>query len=128
MPEGLSLRFALYPYHMARLTGPVHRFRVLTVREHYNTFAEIFFRPLAWVLAPKDRGSIPSAGVSTIDRQRWATADDWMQFGPDVTSTDLRNLCRFVPMVNHPLAQNRDDWIELYSDEITSFLEGIAPS
>ncbi|WP_435090675.1 hypothetical protein [Micromonospora aurantiaca (nom. illeg.)] len=127
MPDGATLRFAIYEDPAARLTGPVHSLRVLKRREHYSTFAEIFFRPLAWVLTPSGRGDVPPGGVSILDRQRWATADDWLQYGPDVTSVDLRNLCRYVPFVQHPLAGSREDWIEMYSDEITPILEGRIP-
>jgi hypothetical protein len=128
MPDGLSLRFALYRRNVARLTGPVHSFRVLNRREHYSTFAEIFFRPLAWVAAPAERYGVPDAGVSIMDRQRWPSANEWLHYGSDVTSTDLRNLCRFVPQVGHPLAESRQDWIELYNNEITPFVEGIVPN
>ncbi|MHA4950698.1 hypothetical protein ACX27O_25560 [Micromonospora sp. SD19] len=124
MPDGATLRLAIYDAPAARLTGPVHSFRVLSRPEHYNTFAEVYFRPLAWVLAPSDRGWVPLGSISVLDRQMWATADEWIQYGPDVTSVDLRNLCRYMPPVRHPLDGHREEWIELYSDQITSFLEG----
>ncbi|MET8197971.1 hypothetical protein [Micromonospora taraxaci] len=127
MPDGATLRLAIYDDPAARLTGPVHSFRVLRRRAHYNTFTEVYFRPLAWVLAPNDRG-VPIDSESILDRQMWATADEWLQYGPDVTSVDLRNLCRYIPHVRHPLAGHRAEWIEMYSDEITSFLEGRVPT
>lgn len=52
MPEGLELRLALYPYSTARLTGPVHSQRVLGRREHYNTFAEVYFPRLPGFSCP----------------------------------------------------------------------------
>lgn len=124
MPDGVSLRFAIYMDRTARLTGPVHAHRVMGLREYYETFAEIFFRPLAWVLAPQDRTTVGQGEMSVLDRQGWATADDWLQYGDDVTSADLRLLCRRVPVVHHPVAERRSDWVEMHSSEITPLLEG----
>ncbi|MFJ2638119.1 hypothetical protein [Streptomyces sp. NPDC087511] len=127
MPEGLELRLALYPYSTARLTGPVHSQRVLGRREHYNTFAEVYFPPLAWVLMSR-RLDGPISGVESIlDRQGWPVADEWLRYSADVTSVDLRNLCRRIPVVRHPLV-DPSEWVEMFSDEVTPFLEGLVPS
>ncbi|MFG3404407.1 hypothetical protein [Streptomyces sp. NPDC048142] len=127
MPEGLELRLALYPHSTARLTGPVYSQRVLGRREHYNTFAEVYFSPLAWVLTSR-RLDGPVSGVESIlDRQGWPVADEWLRYSADVTSVDLRNLCRRIPVVGHPLA-DPSEWVEMYSDEVTPFLEGLVPS
>jgi hypothetical protein len=126
MPDSLALRFALYPSSAARLSGPIYSNRVLSRREHYNTFAEIFFQPLAWVLTPQDRAPLPGGTESILDRHGWAEANDWLRYGDDVTSVDLRNLCRCVPLVNHPLS-DPSEWIEMFSDEITPMLEGVVP-
>ncbi|MFD3663327.1 hypothetical protein ACFWVF_22495 [Streptomyces sp. NPDC058659] len=126
MPETLALRMAIYPHRTARLTGPVYSQRVLGKREHYNTFAEVYFPPLAWVLTAQERDA-PFSGVeSVLDRQGWAVANEWIRFGEDVTSVDLRNLCRHIPVVRHPLA-DPSQWMEMYSDEVTAFLEGLVP-
>lgn len=126
MPEGISLRFALYPFRAARLTGPFYSQRVLVRRQHYNTFAEVFFAPLAWVLTPGKRSTELETSESVLDYQGWACADEWLHYGDDVTSVDLRNLCRRVPIVGHPMGA-RDQWFEMFSDDITPFLEGYIP-
>jgi hypothetical protein len=67
-------------------------------------------------------------GESVLDRQGWASADEWLQYGPDVVNVDLRNLVRRLPVVAHPLSGRRDDWIQLMSDKITPILEGVIPA
>jgi hypothetical protein len=62
-----------------------------------------------------------------FDDERWAYADEWPLYR-DETATDLRNLIKTFPLVRHPFADDREDWVELYSDEITSFVEGAVPS
>jgi hypothetical protein len=126
MPPGATLRFALYSQRSARVAGPISAHRVLTRREDFDTFGEVFFRPLAWVLAPTRPA--PTSGLSVLDAQGWACADEWLQYGPDVVSTDLRNLTRRLPVVTHPLAGRREEWIEMFSDEITPVLEGLIPA
>lgn len=127
MPDGFSLRFALYPLRTARLTGPVYSQRILKQRQHYNTFAEVFFAPLAWVLTPGKRSTALETTENVLDAQGWACADEWLHYGDDVTSVDLRNLCRKVPIVGHPMGR-RDEWFEMFSDDVTPFLEGYIPS
>lgn len=127
MPYGATLRFALLPDRRARIAGPMSAHRVLTLREDFDTFGEVFFRPLAWVLAPTGVSSRAS-GRSVLDRQGWACADDWLQYGPDVTGLDLRDLVRRVPVVQHPLSRAREEWVELMSDKITPVLEGMIPA
>jgi hypothetical protein len=125
MPQGATLRFALLPERRARIAGPMSAHRVLTLREDFETFAEVFFCPLAWVLAPTGESAL--GGQSVLERQEWATADKWLQYGPDVMAVDLRNLVRRVPLVSHPLSRRREEWIELSSDEIAPVLEGYVP-
>lgn len=127
MPQGATLRYALYADRTARLAGPIGAHRVLTVREDFDTFAEVFFRPLAWVLAPT-QGTNEVIGSSILDRQGWPRADEWPLYGPDVERTDLRNLARSIPIVRHPMAGRRDEWIEMMADEITPVLEGEIPA
>lgn len=128
IPEGLTLRFAILPERRVRIAGPMSAHRVLTVREDFDTFGEIFFRPLAWVLAPTSSVESRFGNVSRLDREGWASADEWLQYGSDVVNVDLRNLVRRVPVVQHPYSIGRDEWIELFSDEITPVLEGEIPA
>ncbi|SCE34808.1 hypothetical protein GA0115237_1119122 [Streptomyces sp. ScaeMP-6W] len=126
MPDGFSLRFALYPLRAARLTGPVYSQRILSRRQHYHTLAEVFFSPLAWVLTPGRKSTSLETTENVLDVQGWGCADEWLHYGDDVTSIDLRNLCRKLPVVNHPTGR-RDEWFEMFSDEVTPFLEGYIP-
>lgn len=128
MPQGATLRFALFAERRARIAGPMGAHRVLTVREDFDTFAEVFFRPLAWVLAPTITGGSRIDGASVLDRQGWACADEWLQYGPDVVNVDLRDLTRRVPVVRHPLSTGRHEWVEMFSDDITPVLEGLIPA
>jgi hypothetical protein len=128
LPDGVSLRYALYPAPFTRLAGPMSAHRVLSTREDFDTFAEVFFSPLAWVLAPTRFGDSGYLATSTLDRHRWAFADEWPLYGPDVTNVDLRNLARSIPTVRHPMADSPLEWIELYADEITVVLEGAIPA
>jgi hypothetical protein len=129
MPDGATLRMALYPSRHTRLASMFNGYRVLVRRQYYDVFSEVYFRPLAWALTPSDRGYDEHMGDSILDHFRWATVDDWLCYGDDVTSTDLRDLCRGgVPRVVHPLlGQRQDDWVQIFSDEVTAFLEGEIP-
>jgi len=129
LPDGASLRMALYPLRWTRLASMFNNYRVLGRRMYYNVFSEVYFRPLAWALIPSDRGYDEHMGESAFDDLGWATVDDWLQYGDDVTAADLRGLCRHaVPHVRHPLSgPEQDNWIQLFSDEITAIVEGEIP-
>ncbi|MFK0127136.1 hypothetical protein ACIQSP_27980 [Streptomyces nigra] len=130
LPEGASLRMALYHLRWTRLASMSNNYRVLGRRLYYNVFSEVYFRPLAWALIPSDRGYDEHMGESVFDNLGWATVDDWLQYGDDVTGVDLRDLCRRgVPHVRHPLSgHEQDSWVQLFSDKITAIIEGEIPS
>ncbi|MEU9247927.1 hypothetical protein [Streptomyces sp. NPDC048385] len=91
MPDGATLRMALYPSRSTRLASMSYGMRVLTRRQHYNVFSEIYFRPLAWTLSPSDdRLDDSELGESAI--KMWPVVDQWLQYGDDVTALDLRDL------------------------------------
>jgi hypothetical protein len=127
MPDGATLRVALYSSTQTRLASMYSGMRVLRERQYYLTFSEVYFRPLAWVLTPSDRGGTESLGSSPLDT--WAIADEWLQYGDDVTSIDLRDLCRrCVPTVHcHPFHQGPDEWIETFDSDAMAVLEGRIP-
>ncbi|GAA2733577.1 hypothetical protein GCM10010360_22750 [Streptomyces nogalater] len=126
MPDGATLRLALYPFRGTRLASMFNAVRVLKSRRHYDIFSEVYFRPLAWTLTSSGRGYVESMGESVFDNPRWATVDDWIQYGDDVTMVDLRDLCRQgIPRVHHPLlGDDQDDWIQFFSDQVTAIFEG----
>lgn len=118
LPDGLRLYAALYLKPLARVAGPIHAFRVLGDREAYMSFGEIFFSPLAWVLAPDE----PDL---TFQRHGWPDVSDWSTKPSALRDADLRSLTRTFPPVGHPLHES-DDWAHLFSNEITPIVEGIA--
>lgn len=114
LPVGMRLRLALYLGRTARVAGPIHAHRVLGPSSAFESFAEIFFPPLAWVLE-SDAGQ--ESALSD-----WADVSEWSLYGQDV-SLDLRLLVDSLPNVEHPLADH-DSWIQLFSDQITPVVEG----
>jgi hypothetical protein len=130
MPDGAALRLALYPFRGARLASMFNAYRVLKRRQHYDVFSEVYFRPVAWALTPSGRGYDEAMGESVFDNPRWATVNDWLQYGDDVTAVDLRDLCRQgVPRVRHPLlGGDQDEWVQFFSDQVTAIFEGEVPA
>ncbi|MER6405946.1 hypothetical protein ABT269_20910 [Streptomyces viridosporus] len=130
MPDGATLRMALYPFRRTRLASMFNGYRMLKRRQHYDVFSEVYFRPLAWALTPSGRGYDEDMGESVFDNPRWAIVDDWLQYGDDVTAADLRDLCRQgVPRVRHPLlGGDQDEWVQFFSDHVTAIFEGEIPA
>ncbi|MFF3934230.1 hypothetical protein [Streptomyces hirsutus] len=128
MPDGAVLRMALYSGRRTRLASMFNGVRVMTRRQHYDIFSEAYFRPLAWALTPSDRWHDESMGISVFDEHGWATVNEWLQYGDDVTAVDLRDLCRNgVPWVRHPMLGS-NEWVEFLSDQVTAILEGEIPA
>ncbi|MBZ6295951.1 hypothetical protein ACWCQJ_20970 [Streptomyces olivaceus] len=128
MPDGATLRMALYPSRSTRLASMAYGLRILTRRQHYHIFSEIYFRPLAWALSPnEDRLDADGLGESAVSS--WPVVDQWLKYGDDVTALDLRYLChRRIPIVDHPLREGRDEWVETFQNDTAAFLEGNIPS
>lgn len=127
MPDGAVLRMALYSSPRTRLASMYSGLRVIGQRQYYLMFSEVYFRPLAWVLTPNDSRGKEELGSSPLDM--WAVADEWLQYGDDATSIDLRDLCRRgVPTVHrHPLYQGADEWVEAFDSSTMAVLEGQIP-
>ena len=43
-------------------------------------------------------------------------ASDWVHYGPDRTSVDLRHLRRTFPALAHPMHTKQEDWAEMLAD------------
>ncbi|MCX4451742.1 hypothetical protein [Streptomyces sp. NBC_01789] len=128
MPDGATLRMALYPSHNTRLASMAYGMRVRTRRQHYNIFSEIYFRPMAWTLSPDD-SRFADAGLGESVLSSWPVVDQWLQYGDDVTSLDLRDLCRRgIPTIGHPLRGRPDEWVETFQNDTAAFLEGEIPA
>lgn len=127
MPDGATLRMALYPSRSTRLASMAYGLRILTRRQHYHVFSEIYFRPLAWALSPnEDRLDVAELGESAVSS--WPVVNQWLQYGDDVTALDLRDLCRRgIPTVGHPLREGHDEWVETFQNDTAAFLEGNIP-
>ncbi|QBR04671.1 hypothetical protein D7Y56_01260 (plasmid) [Streptomyces sp. S501] len=127
MPEGATLRMALYRSDGARLASMAYAMRVRTCRQYYSIFSEIYFRPMAWTLSPNDN-RLDDAGLGESVLSSWPVVDQWLQYGDDVTSLDLRDLFRRgIPTVGHPLREGRDEWVEAFQNDTAAFLEGKIP-
>lgn len=124
LPEGLRLRVALTGDRYCRLASAYHMHRVLGERQDYEAFAEIYFRPLAWVLT----GGRGTLGDSVFDSEGWGDATDWVRYSRESWRADLRDLVRRLPTVLHPTRRvDRDEWLGLGGP--TSYvLEGFQPS
>jgi hypothetical protein len=127
-PDKLRLALAFTSSGTARLAGPIGAYRILTRSEAFQTHGEIWFRPLVWVLAPPALDE-EEFGTSILDSQGWADASDWHRYRSDRTQVDLRNIVRRVPLLpQHPLnGRSHNEWMQMYSDEITPILEGQIP-
>ena len=118
LPHELSLRVARAVGPRARLAGAVLYERVLNRRTGYFALAEAFYPPLAWVLVYRRE-------CRHLDEQGWADASDWGQYSRHRTSVDLRNIVRDLPLVRHPLHSDPDNWAQMFSNRITSIVEGV---
>ncbi|MFJ6604911.1 hypothetical protein [Streptomyces lydicus] len=128
MSDGATLRMAMYPSRSTRLASMAYGMRVLTHRQHYNIFSEIYFRPLAWTLSPSD-DRLDGAGLGESVLRSWPVVDEWLRYGDDVAALDLRDLCRRgIPTVGHPLREGRGEWIETFQNDTAAFLEGKIPA
>ncbi|MET8220773.1 hypothetical protein [Streptomyces hirsutus] len=128
MPDGATLRMALYPSRSTRLASMSYGMRVIAHRQHYNVFSEIYFRPLAWTLSPND-DRLDGAGLGESVLSAWPVVDQWLQYGDDVTALDLRDVCRRgIPTVGHPLREGRGEWMEAFQNDTAAFLEGKIPA
>ncbi|WP_098897496.1 hypothetical protein [Streptomyces sp. st77] len=128
MPDGATLRMALYPSRSTRLASMAYGMRVLTRRQHYNVFSEIWFRPLAWTLSPND-DRLDSAELGESAISSWPVVDQWLQYGDDVTALDLRDLCpRRIPTIDHPMREGPGEWVEMFQNDTAAFIEGHIPA
>lgn len=93
LPDGASLRMALYPLRWARLASMFNNYRVLGRSLYYNVFSEVYFRPLAWALIPSDRGHTAEL-VDALHRESPEFAGLWRErpvLGPYCASKRFRH-------------------------------------
>jgi hypothetical protein len=119
LPDGLRLRLALLKGARTRIGGPVGYMRVLTRRETYMPFADVWYPPLAWCLISSRVGD-PSLG-SDITAE-WGDASAWVRYAPE-TIVDLRELVGALNNAPPPMF-GTDDWVVLTGAGMVS-LEGL---
>ena len=118
-PDQLTLRAGrVHPYRRrtAVLSSGIFSMRVLTERVTHFSFGDIVFDPLVWSLVPPVGGP-ERAQLGPAITEQLTDASDWIHFGPDRTSVDLRSLTRTFPALMHPAFTDRDDWVELHGSE-----------
>jgi hypothetical protein len=121
LPPELALRMALVRGRSARVSGAIYGNVISTLNARplfgYNTYAQIYFPPLAWQLVWRD-------GMSLLDREGWADVTDWGLVSPSEDRT-LSEICPPLPVTafpgHHPSYSNR--WMELSSKEICDVAE-----
>ncbi len=121
LPGGMRLRVALTSDRRARIASAYHLHRVLGSRQDYEAFAEIYFRPLVWLLTAG-----PSTfGSSLPDQEGWGDATDWIAYTREAHRADLRDVLKRLPTTVHPSHRpgSANQWIEL-SGPTSYVLEG----
>jgi hypothetical protein len=120
-PGQLILRVGL-THPLARNNGllfsGIWSMRVLTERVVHFSFADIVFPPLVWSLLPSNSDS-ERDGLGPQVTRALADASDWVNYGRDRTTVDLRSLTRTLPALLHPVFANRDEWVELLTQDGT---------
>jgi hypothetical protein len=122
LPEGMRLRVARTGDDHTRISSAYHLHRVLTQRQDYEAFAEIYFRPLVWLLT----GGPSAFGPSLPDQEGWGDATDWIMYSRDCWRSDLRDVLKALPTTVHPSRRGRssEEWIE-FESEVSYLLEGV---
>jgi hypothetical protein len=92
--------------------------RVLARRQVHNSFADIVFWPLTWSLMPAMDSTL-RANLGPQLTEELADASEWVNYGPDRTSVDLRSLVKRLPALAHPMFSGRDEWVELMGESGT---------
>lgn len=98
------------------VSSGVWAMKVLSDRVVHHSFGDIVFPPLTWTLVPSDvRGERDGLGPQIT--KNLGDASDWINYGPDRVSVDLRLICKRFPAIALPLLIQRDDWVELLPQE-----------
>ena len=100
------------------ISSGVWAMRVLQERVVHWTFGDIVWPPLMWSLVPNDNHS-ERDGLGPQITNPLPDVSEWVKYGPDRTSVDLRNLARTLPAMPHPMLLRTDDWVELMTNDGT---------
>lgn len=98
------------------ISSGVWAMRVMHERVVHFTFGDIVFPPLMWSLAPNHTDS-EQDGLGPQISKPMADAREWVKYGPDRTSVDLRTIIRTLPAIAHPMLVRTDDWVEMMTND-----------
>lgn len=118
-PDKLALKLALsHPMFpdSGVISSGVWAMRVLHERVVHWTFGDIVWPPLMWSLVPNDDDS-ERDGLGPQITKPLADVSEWVKYGPDRTSVDLRGLIRNLPAMAHPMLNRTNDWAELMTKD-----------
>lgn len=107
-PDKLALKISrthpAFPDHGVISSG-VWAMRVLRERVVHWTFGDIVWPPLMWSLVPNDNDA-ERDGLGPQITKPLPDVSEWVQYGPDRTSVDLRSLIATLPTI--PTRCSRD--------------------
>ena len=113
-PEKLALKVARthpgFPDDGVISSG-VWSMRVLTERVVHWSFGDIVWPPLMWCLVTTDHDS-EASGLGPQITKPLEDVSNWLRFGPDRTSVDLRNVLSTLHTMPHPMLSRSNDWVE----------------
>jgi hypothetical protein len=118
-PDKLALKVGrTHPAHADSgvISSGVWSIRVLRERVVHATFGDVVWPPLTWCLVPTIEDS-ELDGLGPPITKTLADASDWINYGPDRTAVDLRNLTPALPAIAHPMLARTDDWVEFMSTD-----------
>lgn len=111
-PDQLALKISrTHPGFRDRgvISSGVWAMRVLNERVVHWTFGDIVWPPLTWSLVPNDNDS-ERDGLGPQITKSLPDVSEWVKYGPDRTTVDLRNLLRVLPAIAHPMLMRTNNW------------------
>ena len=118
-PDKLAMKVArTHPLSGDRgvISSGVWAMRVLHERVVHWTFGDIVWPPLMWSLVPKGDDH-ERDGLGPQITKQLADVSEWVKYGPDRTSVDLRSLIRTLPTMPHPMLLRSNDWVEFMTND-----------
>jgi hypothetical protein len=98
------------------ISSGVWAMRVLRERVVHWTFGDIVWPPLMWSLVPTDNDP-ERDGLGPPITKPLPDVSEWVRYGPDRTSVDLRSLIRSLPEMPHPMLVGTEDWVEFMTND-----------
>lgn len=120
-PDKLALKLAqTHPRFPDQgvISSGVWAMRVMTERVVHWSFGDIVWPPLTWSLVPTHKDS-ERDGLGPQITKPLPNVSEWVRYGPDRTSVDLRSLTRELPMFAHPMLARSNDWVEMMASSDT---------